>query len=388
MRSSIQIQTNSVFEHLDTSNKRIIVEQGGTRSGKTYNILIWIIFRYCMINTGKIVTICRKTGPSLRGSSMRDFFDLLNKHNLYTEERHSKSLNEYKLNGNLVEFVSLDEPQKIRGRKRDLLFINEGNELNWEDFFQLNIRTSDRIIIDYNPSDEYHWLYDDVIDREDCDFHITTYLDNHFLDQNLVNEIERLRDTDETYWQVYGLGQKGVSKSVIFTHSVVDKVPEDADFISFGLDYGYSNDPTTLVGIWRKDYDLYIKEYFYQTMMTGQDIHYKFKSIGINREMIWGDSAEPRLNDELKRMGWNVKGSIKGRDSVNAGIDLLKRYKINITKDSTNAIQEFRNYKWLEDKSGKLTNVPEDRNNHVIDAVRYGTYSIISKPNFGKYTIS
>jgi len=319
---------------------------------------------------------------------MRDFFDLLNKHNLYSEERHSKSLNEYKLNGNLIEFVSLDEPQKIRGRKRDLLFINEGNELNWEDFFQLNIRTSERIIIDYNPSDEYHWLYDDVIDREDCDFHITTYLDNPFLDQNLVNEIERLRDTDETYWQVYGLGQKGVSKSVIFTHSVVDKVPEDADFISFGLDYGYSNDPTTLVGIWRKGYDLYIKEYFYQTMMTGQDIHKKFKDIGINREMIWGDSAEPRLNDELKRMGWNVKGSIKGRDSVNAGIDLLKRYKINITKDSTNAIQEFRNYKWLEDKSGKLTNVPEDRNNHVIDAVRYGTYSIISKPNFGKYTIS
>jgi phage terminase large subunit len=319
---------------------------------------------------------------------MRDFFDLLNTHNLYTEELHSKSLNEYRINNNLIEFVSLDEPQKIRGRKRDLLFINEANELNWEDFFQLNIRTSERIIIDYNPSDEYHWLYDDVIDREDCDFHITTYLDNPFLDQNLIKEIERLKDTDETYWQIYGLGLKGVSKSVIFTHSVVDKVPEDAVFISFGLDYGYSNDPTALVGIWRKDYDLYLKEYIYQTMMTGNDIHYKFKKIGVQKEMIWGDSAEPRLNDELRRMGWNVKPSIKGRDSVNAGIDLLKRYKIHITKDSTNAIQEFRNYKWLEDKSGKLTNVPEDRNNHIIDAVRYGTYSIISKPNFGRYVIS
>lgn len=318
---------------------------------------------------------------------MRDFFELLQTHNLYSEERHSKSLNEYRLNNNLVEFVSLDEPQKIRGRKRDLLFINEGNELTYEDFFQLNIRTTDRIIIDYNPSDEYHWIYDEIIERDDCDFYITTYLDNPFLDSALINEIERLKHTDELYWQIYGLGQKGSSQSIIFTHHLCDTVPEDANFISFGLDYGYTNDPTALVGIWVQDNNLYIKEYIYQTMMTGKDIHYKFQDIGINKEMIWGDSAEPRLNDELRRMGWNVKGSIKGRDSVNAGIDLLKRHKIFITSDSKNAIQEFRNYKWLEDKAGKLTNVPEDRNNHIIDAVRYGTYSIISRPTFGKYTL-
>lgn len=340
-----------------------------------------------MIHNNKTVTICRKHGPSLRGSSMRDFFELLQTHNLYSEERHSKSLNEYRLNNNLVEFVSLDEPQKIRGRKRDLLFINEGNELTYEDFFQLNIRTADRIIIDYNPSDEYHWIYDEIIERDDCDFYITTYLDNPFLDSALVQEIERLKHTDELYWQIYGLGQKGSSESIIFTHHLIDDVPEDANFISFGLDYGYTNDPTALVGIWIQDNNLYIKEYIYQTMMTGKDIHYKFQDIGINKEMIWGDSAEPRLNDELRRMGWNVKGSIKGRDSVNAGIDLLKRHKIFITNDSKNAIQEFRNYKWLEDKAGKLTNVPEDRNNHIIDAVRYGTYSIISRPTFGKYTL-
>jgi phage terminase large subunit len=319
---------------------------------------------------------------------MRDFISILKEYDIYREEYHNKSNSEYYLNGNLIEFISVDQPQKIRGRKRDLLFINEANELEFEDWQQLIFRTTDKIIIDYNPSDEYHWIYDRVLNRDDVEFYRTTYLDNPFLDSSIVAEIERLRETDEQYWQVYGLGLKGVSKSVIFTHNVVEKVPDDAKFISFGLDYGYTNDPTALVGIWIKDYDLYIKEYLYQSMMTGHDIHKKFKDIGIARELIWGDSAEPRLNDELKRMGWNVRASIKGRDSVNAGIDLLKRYKINITKDSTNAIQEFRNYKWLEDKSGNLTNKPEDRNNHIIDAVRYGTYSIISKPNFGKYTIS
>jgi phage terminase large subunit len=318
---------------------------------------------------------------------MRDFFSLLEQHNLYSEDLHSKSLNEYKLMGNLIEFVSLDEPQKIRGRKRDLLFINEANELTYEDFFQLNIRTTYRIIIDYNPSDEYHWLYDEIIDRNDCDFHITTYLDNPFLDPVLVEEIERLKQTDELYWQIYGLGERGSSKSIIFTHNICNSIPEDAKFVSYGLDYGYSNDPTALVGIWTDEHNIYIKEFLYRTMMTGRDIHFAFKEIGIQKEMIFGDSAEPRLNDELRRMGWNVRPSIKGRDSVNAGIDLLKRYKINITSDSSNAIQEFRNYKWLEDRSGKLTNVPEDKNNHIIDAVRYGTYSIISRPTFGKYTI-
>jgi len=318
---------------------------------------------------------------------MRDFFTLLEENDLYSEERHSKSLNEYKLNNNLVEFVSLDEPQKIRGRKRDLLFINEGNELTKEDFFQLNIRTTSRIIIDYNPSDEYHWIYDDIIDREDCDFHITTYLDNPFLDPVLIEEIERLKHTDELYWQIYGKGQRGSSKAIIFTTTVCNTIPEQAKFISYGLDFGYSNDPTAMVGIWVEDLNIYIKEYLYRTMMTARDIHIMFKEIGINREMIFGDSAEPRLIDELRRMGWNVRPSIKGRDSVNAGIDLLKRYKLNILSDSDNAIQEFRNYKWIEDRSGKLTNVPEDKNNHIIDAVRYGTYSIISKPTFGKYTV-
>jgi phage terminase large subunit len=318
---------------------------------------------------------------------MRDFIEILRSHNMYSEEHHNKSNSEYYLNGNLVEFISLDQPQKVRGRKRNLLFINEANELDFEDWQQLVFRTEDKIILDYNPSDEYHWIYDKVKDRDDADFYITTYLDNPFLEPSIKVEIERLRDTDEQYWQIYGLGQKGISKATIFNFTETNVIPEDAEFVSYGADAGYTNDPTTLVSVYKKDYNLYIKEHLYQTQMTTVDIHNKWKQIGITREPIYFDSAEPRLIEELRRMGWNVRPSIKGADSVNAGIDLLKRFKIHIYKDSHNAIQEFRNYKWQEDKSGKLMNKPVDKNNHLIDATRYATYSVLSKPNFGRYAI-
>jgi len=383
----MRIDTNVVCEHLVYSDKKIIVEQGGTRSGKTYNILLWIIFHYCAENTGKVITICRKTYPALRTSAMRDFITILREKNIYREDDHNKSSSEYRLKGNLVEFISLDQPQKVRGRKRDLLFINEANELFWEDWQQLIFRTQERIIIDYNPSDEYHWIYDKVINREDCAFFQTTYLDNPYLEKTIVDEIERLKETDEEYWQIYGLGIRGVSKSTIFRYVEVDRIPDNASFLAYGIDYGFTNDPTTIVGVWTDEYMLYAKEYLYQTMMTTIDIHKKLKSIGIDREIIFGDSAEPRLNEELRRMGWNIKPSLKGKDSINAGIDLLKRYKIHLTKDSNNMIQEFRNYKWKQDRSGKTLNVPEDKANHTTDALRYATYSLLSRPNFGRYAI-
>ena len=208
----MKIQTNVVFEHLIDSDKKIVIEQGGTRSGKTYNILLYLIFYYCSQNTKKTVTICRKTFPALRATVMRDFLEILRTHNLYNEALHNKSNSEYNLFGNLIEFISLDQPTKVRGRKRDLLFINEANELYWEDWQQLLFRTKEKIIIDYNPSDEYHWIYDKIIPRDDSAFYKTTYLDNPFLETSIRSEIERLKDTDELYWQVYGLGERGVSK--------------------------------------------------------------------------------------------------------------------------------------------------------------------------------
>lgn len=383
-----KIQTNKVYKHLLKSDKKIIIEQGGTRSGKTYNILLWIIFHYCTQNKNKTVTICRKTFPSLRASVMRDFLTILKQYKIYSEELHNKSNSEYRLFNNLVEFISLDQPQKVRGRKRDILFINEANELYFEDWQQLIFRTNGRIIIDYNPSDEYHWIYDKVITRDDSDFYITTYMDNPFLEETIREEIEMLKETDDQYWQIYGLGLKGISRATIFKYHECSQIPDDAKFIAYGADAGYTNDPSTLVSVYQKEHNLYIKEHLYQTMMTTLDIHNKFRETGITKQQIYFDSAEPRLIDELRRMGWNIRPSLKGKDSVNAGIDLLKRYKINITSSSNNAIQEFRNYKWREDKTGKLTNIPEDKNNHIIDAVRYATYSILSRPNFGRYTIS
>jgi len=382
-----KIQTNIVYKHLVNSNKKIIVEQGGTRSGKTYNILLYIIFHYCINNRNKIITICRKTFPSLRATVLRDFLQILNQHQIYREDFHNKSNSEYNLFGNLVEFTSLDQSQKIRGRKRDLLFINEGNELYIDDWRQLIFRTQERVILDFNPSDEYHWIYDQVLTREDCDFYKTTYLDNPFLEDIIKLEIERLKETDDQYWQIYGLGERATSINTIFKYVEINKIPDDAKFISYGADAGFTNDPSTLVSVYIKDYNLYIKEHLYRTMMTTLDIHKTFKEVGIQRQQIYFDSAEPRLIAELRRMGWNIFPSLKGKDSVNAGIDLLKRYKIHITSDSKNAIQEFRNYKWKQDRTGNLTNIPEDKNNHITDAVRYATYSILSRPNFGRYAI-
>ena len=175
-----KISTNVIFKHLQKSKTKITIEQGGTRSGKTYNILLWLIFDYCTKNNGKTITICRKTFPSVRASVMRDFLDILKQHRIYSEDFHNKSNSEYALFGNLVEFISLDQPQKVRGRKRDVLFINEANELFFEDWQQLVFRTTEKIILDYNPSDEYSWIYDNVIPRKDAEFFKTTYLDNPF----------------------------------------------------------------------------------------------------------------------------------------------------------------------------------------------------------------
>ena len=206
-----QVQTNVIFNHaynFHRSDKKILIEQGGSRSGKTYNLLVWIIFDYCFQHKNHIVTICRKTFPSLRGTVMRDFLDILKNFELYSEKNHNKSNSEYYLNNNTIEFISLDQPAKIRGRKRNLLFVNECNEIDWDSWQQLIFRTEGQIIIDYNPSEANHWIYDKVETRDDAVFFKTTYKDNPFIDKTLVHELERLKETDEEYWQVFGLGER------------------------------------------------------------------------------------------------------------------------------------------------------------------------------------
>ena len=382
------LKTNIVWKHLEKSQKKIVIEQGGSRSGKTYNILIWIIFGYCLREKNKVVSICRKTFPALRTSAMRDFFEILKSQELYSEQDHNKTSHEYKINSNLVEFISLDSPQKVRGRKRDILFLNEANECTWEDWNQLVFRTVGRIILDYNPSDEFHWIYDKVKVREDADFYKTTYKNNKFLEESIVKEIERLQFTDENYWRIYGLGEVGQSKATIFQFREIEKIPDNAKFVSYGMDFGYTNDPTCISKIYLHDTNLYCEEVLYRTGMTNRDIHNELLSLGINRrDEIFADSAEPKTIDELYRYGWNIKPSTKGRDSINIGIDMLKRYTIHVNKKSLNAIKESRNYKWKEDKNGNILNQPEDKFNHFIDSLRYGIYNKLARPNYGKYAI-
>lgn len=382
----MKIKVNKVYGHLKRSTNKIVVEQGGTRSGKTYNILLWIIFHYCSKNHDKTITIARKTFPAVRSSVMRDFFDILKQADLYREENHNKSSHEYLLNGNRVEFISMDQPQKIRGRKRDLAFLNEANELNYEDWQQIIFRTNGRIILDYNPSDTFHWIYDRVIPRDDADFFQTTYRDNPFLDPTIVAEIERLKETDEHYWRVYGLGERGTNRAQIFQFTTIQQIPSEAKFLSYGMDFGFTNDPSALVACYQRGNDLYFEEKIYSTGMTNQDLAHKFRELEIGRyDEIFADSAEPKSIEELHRMGWNVKPTQKGADSINAGIDMLKRYKLHII--GSNLMKEMENYKWMEDKNGNLLNRPEDKYNHAIDALRYGVYNKLSKPNYGRYTI-
>lgn len=381
----IKLKTNKVFKHLETSNAKIIVQQGGTRSGKTYNILIWIIFAYCQRNNGKIITICRKSFPALRATVMRDFFTIIRDYDIYSEEFHSKTLHEYKINGNIVEFVSLDMPQKIRGRKRDLLFANEANELNFEDWQQLLFRTSERVIIDFNPSEEFHWIYDQVLTRPDVDFFQTTYKDNPFLGDVIKAEIERLQNIDENYWRVYGLGERGQSKSLVYSYSTIKEIPKEAKLVSYGLDFGYSSDPTSLVRTYILDDNMYVDEVLYRTGMTNQDIANEMKALGLDRSNeVFADSAEPKSIEEIYRMGWNVKPTIKG--SVNLGIDIIRRYKLHATESSFNLIKELRNYKYIEDKNGQVTNKPVDNFNHALDALRYSVVNKISASHLGRYS--
>ena len=379
------IQVNKVYNHLTNSNKKITLEVGGTRSGKTYNVLLWIILHYCQHHENKTITICRKTFPAVRATVMRDFLEILKRMDLYDEQHHNKSNHEYKLDSNLIEFISLDQPQKVRGRKRDLLFCNEMNELDREAFQQLAFRTTGKIIGDLNPSDEYHWIWERLEPRDDVEIYSTTYLDNPFIDDSIRSEIELLKDTDENYWRIYGLGQRAISKATIFKYTEIDSIPDDAQLVAYGMDFGF-NDPTTLVATYKKDHNLYFKEMLYRSKMTTEDIHQYLKGVEV-LGMTYADSARPEIIEQLRRYGHKVMKSYKGANSVLAGIDLLKRYKLHVTKDSENMIKEFRSYKWKEDRAGRITNVPEDLFNHTLDAARYSCYSILSKPNFGKYYI-
>lgn len=353
-------------------------------SGKTYSALQWII-RTCHKYQGMTISIVRKTLPALKSSAMRDFIEIMNSLGWYNESDHNKTENTYQLNKNLIEFFSIDDAQKIRGRKRDILFINEANEIDIEDWRQLLLRTSGKVIIDYNPSDFEHWIYDHVLTREDCSTLITTYKDNPHLPDALKREIESLKDADPEYWKIFGLGERGQLVGLVFNNWVnCLAVPENAKFIGHGLDWGFTNDPTALVSVYKRDNELYLVEKLYERGLTNQDIAKKISELGINkRDEIFADSAEPKSIEEVYRMGFNIKPTAKGKDSIINSIDILRRFKIFLI--GSNLQKEFRTYKWKTDKAGKAINEPVDFNNNLIDSSRYLALMKLNENLKGKY---
>jgi len=370
----MKLQVTNVFRRNKEAwpDYQYIVNQGGTRSSKTYSIAQLFIVKL-LENPGNRLTVVRKTLPSLRSSVMRDFFEILQSVNLYDERLYNKTEKEYRLGGGVVEFMSLDQPQKKRGTKRDWLWLNEANEFTKEDFFQLNIRTTGIRILDYNPSDEFHWIYDDVVSRKDCKFIQSTYKDNPFLDKSIVEEIERLKDQDDNYWRVYGLGERGTAQSVIYTNwEVVDAFPENCDEEQYGIDFGYNN-PTAVLRVGVKDkLNIYIDELLYETKLTNSDLISRFPEFIDNKnKKIKADSAEPDRIEEISRAGYWIEGCRKGKNSVKDGIDSVKRYKIFVTKRSVNVIKEIKSYKWKEDQTGRIIDEPVKFNDHAMDALRY-----------------
>ena len=368
----MKIQTTKVYSEIGKAIKNgysTISLQGSSRSSKTYNALIWLIV-YCLSNPYTRLSIVRATLPSIKGSVYVDFKDILLKLDLYDEKRLNKSDLIYCFsNGSWVEFFSTDSEQKIRGRKRDILFANEANEISFLEWQQLKMRTTKFAILDYNPSfSDEHWI--SAINRDSRTYHfITTYKDNPFLEQTIIDELESLKEKNKSLWQIYGLGLQSQVEGLIFTNvEIVESFPYWAKKQGIGIDFGYTNDPTAIVKCALLDDSLYLDEVCYKTHMLANDIIKELNTLDME---VMSESADPRLIQEIANAGVLIYPVDKYQGSVMAGINKMQEYKIKITKRSINGIKEARNYAYMQDKDGAFVNNPIDKWNHFWDASRY-----------------
>jgi len=389
----LKIQTSKTF--LDLLNKdRIAILQGGTRSGKSYSAIQYLITK-AIEEKGMMISVVRKSFPSLRISALRDFKNILKGWDIWNEDNWYASENSYTFdNGSSIEFLSVQDSERRKGTKRNYLFIDEANELNYEDYFQLSIRTTDKIILAYNPSfPTNHWIFQQVLTHPEATRYITTYKDNPFLDDTLVKEIERLEHTSPSYWKVYGLGIEGVVEGLVFDNiEVVDIIPEESELMGYGIDFGYSNDPTALVALWKTPEGILFDEIVYMKSLLSNQIANFIRAAynQFGKKEVIADSSDPRLIEEIFRNGINIKPAVKGPDSILAGIDIMKQHKIFLTKKSENLVNEFYSYTYKKNKNEEWLNEPIDSNNHAIDACRYISGFKLSnkRKNFGSYTIS
>lgn len=384
---NIEINTSITFENLLDSRKRISHHIGGTRSGKTYGILQYLIVQ--ALQQRQDISVVRKTVPSLKRTVIKDFKEIMMNLGVWKTDDFNISERVYTFsNGSTISFINTDDPEKLRGVKSDILFIDEASEVTEESYFQLSIRTSGQIILAYNPTvSPYHFLRT----MEDCEKFVTTYKDNPYLPSEMVKAIEELEWKNPKYWTIYGKGEYAPNELAIFNNfQIVDEFPIE-ELIGFGMDFGFSNDPTALVAVHKKGDMLYVRELMYDRGLVTSDIINKLKSLNIDSTTeIWADSAEPRLIEEIYRSGFNIKPVKKGPDSIRFGISVLQNYGICVDKKSTNLIDELYGYEWLKDKNGIQLDKPQDFNNHAIDALRYLAMSRLSikQQNKGKYVLS
>jgi phage terminase large subunit len=363
-----QIKTTRVFQDLLESNKRVNVFQGSSRASKTYNILIFFVYKL-LNEDNKILSIVRKTLPALKGSVLRDLKEILIMFDVYDPNLWHQADGYYQLGTNLIEWFSIDDETKVRGRKRDYLFINEATEVSHDEYTQLVLRTADLIVLDLNPSLWQSWIYD-LEGRDDVNYQITTYKDNPFLPETQIQEIEKLKERDPNLWRIFGLGLKGMQTKMIFTHhQLYYELPKDAKLLGHGIDWGYS-DPSTLVSVYKNDGGIYVEEKLYLKNVTIPDFIYKIKDLGINlTDDFIADSANPQAIEELKRNHINCKPVKK--NSILHGIDLLKRNNFYVDVNSRNLLNELQSYVWKTDKNGNNLDEPVDNNNHLLDGIRY-----------------
>ena len=370
--------------------KRIKIIQGGTSAGKTFGIIPVLISKAA--NTPNLeISIVAESIPHLRRGALKDFINIMKWTSRFFEGRFNKSLLRYDFgNGSYIEFFSADDSSKLRGARRDILYINECNNVTFESYNELSIRTKREIFLDFNPANEF-WVHTELKHEDDSDFLILTYKDNEALDERIVKEIEKNRSKASTssywanWWRVYGLGEIGMLEGVVFSNwKTIDTIPNEAKLIGYGLDFGFTNDPTAIIEIYNYNGQRIVNEIVYQTGLVNNEISKKLQK----NVIAYADSSEPKSIEEIRRTGQLIKGVTKGQDSVNFGIQIMQSQSYLVTAQSTNLIKELRAYCWDRDKTGKQLNKPIDNYNHTIDALRYHEMESLGKrANFGKYSI-
>lgn len=370
-------------------NKRIRGISGGTSASKTISILLYLIDRAQRDTEPTLTSIVSESFPHLQRGAMRDFLDIMKEQGYFDENRWNQTMHIYTFeNGSSIEFFSADQPTKVRGPRRDRLFINEANNVPYETFDQLEIRTNEFIILDWNPTFEF-WFYTDVLPilspdgklargRTDVDFLILTYKDNEALSESIVSSIEQHKD-NKGWWQVYGLGLLGEVEGKIYKDwEIIDQVPHEAKLERHYVDFGYSNDPAAIGSIYSYNGGYVIDEVLYQKGLSNKQLADRLQNL--ERALIVADSGEPKSIAEIYSYGLPIIPAVKGRDSINNGIKLVQAQRIFVTKRSTFILDEYRKYMWMTDRQGKVLPIPQDYDNHHMDGIRYAFQSMDHRP--------